>query len=54
MKPAGRFHFLRSLYAFTVRGGRLWMVPLFVVLLLVSLLAAFGALAPYTAFLYPL
>lgn len=54
MSRPGRFHFVRSVYDFTVRGRRLWMVPLILVLLVVSLLAAVGALAPYTAFLYPL
>lgn len=30
------------------------MIPIFAILLLISLLAAVGALAPYAAFLYPL
>lgn len=50
----GRLAFLRELFAFTATGRRAWMLPLVVVLLVVSLLAAVGALAPYAAFLYPL
>ena len=46
--------FLREVFRFVLSGRRLWMLPIVLVLLLVSVLAAVGALAPYAAFLYPL
>jgi hypothetical protein len=52
--PARRFSFLRDLFSFVTSGGRAWMIPLLVVLLLVVVLAGVGALTPYAAFLYPL
>jgi hypothetical protein len=48
------FYFLKNLVAFARGRGRWWLVPIVLILLLVSLLAAIGALAPYAAFLYPL
>lgn len=54
MTKPGRLYFFKNLFDFTVRGRRLWLLPLVLVMLVVSLLAAVGALAPYTAFLYPL
>jgi len=44
----------RDLLAFVFAGGRLWMLPIVILLLLVALLGALGALAPYAPFLYPL
>ena len=49
-----RIRFFGELARFVGTGRRLWLVPIVIVLLLVSLLAAVGALAPYSAFLYPL
>jgi hypothetical protein len=49
-----RHSFVRSLLAFAFSGRRLWMLPVVALLLLVSILALVGALAPYAAFLYPL
>lgn len=49
-----RLFFLRELFAFARERKRAWLVPIILIVLLVSLLAAIGALAPYTAFLYPL
>jgi hypothetical protein len=49
-----RFAFVRALWAFASSGQRMWLVPVVALLLLVSLLALAGALAPYAAFLYPL
>jgi hypothetical protein len=46
--------FVRSVLAFAMTGRRLWMLPVVALLLLVSILALVGALAPYAAFLYPL
>ena len=54
MTPARRFRFLSDVFRFVFSGRRLWLLPIVVVLFLVSLLAALGALAPYSAFLYPL
>ncbi len=54
MSRPPRPHFLKDLFRFVLSGRRLWMLPIVLVLLLVSLLAAVGALAPYAAFLYPL
>lgn len=51
-KPT-RLSFWRSLISFLF-AGRLWLVPVVVLLILISLLAAFGGLAPYASFLYPL
>lgn len=53
-KKPTRLSFVRSVLAFTTSGGRLWLIPILVLLLLVSILALVGALAPYAAFLYPL
>lgn len=49
-----RFRFLRDVGRFLTTGRRLWLIPIVLLLLLVSMLAAVGALAPYSAFLYPL
>jgi hypothetical protein len=49
-----RLQFFRDLFAFARTGRRAWLVPIVIILLLVSLLAAIGALAPYVGFLYPL
>jgi hypothetical protein len=46
--------FITDLLRFVFSGRRLWLLPIAIVLLLVSLLAAMGALTPYSAFLYPL
>src|SRR4051812_32260615 len=46
--------FLLDLARFVFSGRRLWLLPIALVLLLVSLLAAVGALTPYSVFLYPL
>lgn len=54
MKRPGRLSFFKDVLAFVFSGRRLWMIPIFAILLLISLLAAVGALAPYAAFLYPL
>jgi hypothetical protein len=54
MSRPGRFHFLKELLRFVFSGKRLWMLPIVLVLLLVSILAAVGALTPYAVFLYPL
>lgn len=54
MTPPGRARFLRDLVAFVFSGNRLWLVPILLLLALISLLAAVGALTPYAAFLYPL
>jgi hypothetical protein len=48
-----RLRFVADLFRF-VFAGRLWLLPIVLVLLAVSVLAAVGALAPYSAFLYPL
>ncbi len=44
----------REVAAYVFAGKRLWLVPLVLLLILVALLAATGALAPYASFLYPL
>ena len=54
MKPRGRLRFLGDVFRFVLGGRRLVLLPIVIVILLVSLLAAVGALAPYSAFLYPL
>jgi hypothetical protein len=54
MSLTRRFRFLGDIFRFVFSGRRLWLLPIVLVLLLVSLLAAVGALAPYSAFLYPL
>jgi hypothetical protein len=46
--------FLRDVFRFVFSGRRLWLLPIVFALLLVTLLAAAGALTPYAAFLYPL
>jgi hypothetical protein len=35
-------------------GRRIWLLPILLVLFVVSILAAVGALTPYAFFLYPL
>lgn len=50
----GRLAFVRSVLSFATTGRRLWLLPILGLLLLVSILAMVGALAPYAAFLYPL
>ena len=52
--PPVRRSFLRDLFAFVFSGGRLWLLPIVLLLLLIAILAALGALAPYSPFLYPL
>jgi uncharacterized protein DUF5989 len=54
VSPSSRWAFAKNLLAFTTSGGRAWMIPILVLLLLVSVLALVGALTPYAAFLYPL
>ena len=49
-----RFHFLRNLLKFATSGGRLWLLPIVLLLVVVATLAVLGALTPYAAFLYPL
>ena len=49
-----RFFFLRNLFAFATSGGRLWLLPIIIILLVVVALAVTGGLTPYAAFLYPL
>jgi len=53
-RPRERFFFLKNLIAYARERKRPWLVPIVIILLLVSLLAAIGALTPYAAFLYPL
>ena len=50
----GRRSFARELLAFATSGSRVWMLPILALLVLVSILALAGALAPFAAFLYPL
>jgi Family of unknown function (DUF5989) len=50
----GRLSFVRDLVRFVFSGRRLWLLPIFLVLLVISIMAATGALAPYSMFLYPL
>jgi hypothetical protein len=52
--PPRRPGFLRDLARFVLSGRRAWLIPVIVVLVVVSTLAALGALTPYAAFLYPL
>ena len=54
MSRPGRLRFFKDLLRFVFSGRRLWMLPIFLVLLVVSIMAATGALAPYSLFLYPL
>jgi hypothetical protein len=54
MTRARRFRFLRDVLRFTFSGRRAWLAPILLVLLVVSVLAALGALTPYAAFIYPL
>ncbi len=54
MSAPGRPGFWRDVAAFVTSGRRLWLLPIVLLLLLVSALAAVGALTPYAAFLYPL
>jgi len=54
MSPPASLRFLRDLLSFVTSGGRTWMIPLLLVLLLVIVLAGIGAMTPYAAFLYPL
>ncbi len=55
---SARRSFLRDVLSFVWRdkgeGRRLWLLPILVVLIVVSILAAVGALAPYATFIYPL
>lgn len=46
--------FVVDLLRFVFSGRRIWLLPIVLVLFVVSILAATGALAPYAAFLYPL
>jgi hypothetical protein len=52
--PPPRRIFIVDLFRFVFSGRRLWLLPIALILFLVSVLAAIGALAPYSAFLYPL
>ena len=52
--PPRRAGFARDLVRFVFSGRRAWLIPVVVGLLVVSTLAALGALTPYAAFLYPL
>ena len=54
MSAPGRLRFFKDLLRFVFSGKRLWLLPIFLVLLVVSVMAATGALAPYSVFLYPL
>lgn len=54
MTKPPRLRFANDLVRFVFSGRRLWLLPIGLVLLVVSVLAALGALAPYSAFLYPL
>ena len=54
MSRPGRARFVKDLARFVFSGRRLWLLPIFLVLLVASLMAATGALAPYAVFLYPL
>jgi hypothetical protein len=54
MSTPGRLRFFKDLLRFVFSGKRLWLLPIFLVLLVVSIMAATGALAPYSVFLYPL
>jgi hypothetical protein len=54
MSRGRRFRFVADLFRFVFSGRRLWLLPIALVLLVVSVLAATGALAPYSVFLYPL
>jgi hypothetical protein len=54
MSRPGRLRFFKDVLRFVFSGRRLWLLPIVLVLALVSVLAAVGALAPYSAFLYPL
>lgn len=49
-----RFRFVRDVLAFTFSRERAWLAPILLVLLVVSVLAALGALSPYALFIYPL
>lgn len=54
MTRPGRLLFLRNIFRFAFSGGRLWLLPILLILIIISVLAAVGALTPYAAFLYPL
>ncbi len=54
MSQPRRTRFLTDVLRFVFSGKRLWLLPIVIVLLVVTALAAVGALAPYSAFLYPL
>ena len=54
MSRPGRLRFFKDLVRFVFSGRRLWLLPILVVLLVVTVMAATGALAPYSLFLYPL
>jgi len=54
MSGRERIQFLRELTAYVLGGRRFWLAPLVVVLLVVTVLAATGALAPWAVFVYPL
>jgi hypothetical protein len=45
---------LREMAAFVWNGHRLWLIPIVLLLLLVSVLVVTGALGSYSPFLYPL
>jgi len=54
MSRPGRLRFFKDLVRFVFSGRRLWLLPILLVLLVVTVMAATGALAPYSLFLYPL
>jgi hypothetical protein len=54
MRERPRLRFGKDLLRFIFSGRRLWLLPIVLILLVVSALAATGALAPYSVFLYPL
>ena len=54
MRRRGRLRLLGQLLSFLFGGRRIVLLPIVLIILLVSVLAAVGALAPYSAFLYPL
>jgi hypothetical protein len=47
-----RAGFFRELFSFATSGRRLWLLPIILLLVVVSVLAAVGALLPYGFFMY--
>jgi hypothetical protein len=54
MGAPGRLRFVKDVLRFVFSGRRLWLLPIVIILVVVSVMAATGALAPYSVFLYPL